>query len=122
MFPDFLYKCTKIFLIVKKNWARYYYKSTQVFKYSVRYSCQILKKLEFYLEIFEKKNAHISNIMKIYFVVAKLFHANWWTDRGGKRNSRFSQFCKCAYNFLVRALMDLNISFQLKANKCHKCI
>ena len=92
MFSDFPYRCTKNISNRKKNWARYYYKSTQVFKYSVRYSCQILKKLEFFSRYFRKKNAQISNIMKIYFVAAKFFHANWRTEREDNTNSRFSQF------------------------------
>jgi hypothetical protein len=38
----------------KKNSVRYYHKCTQVFIHIVRYSCQILIKLEFSRQIFEK--------------------------------------------------------------------
>jgi hypothetical protein len=38
----------------KNNLVRYYHKRTWVFTYSTRYSCQILMKLEFSRQIFEK--------------------------------------------------------------------
>ena len=38
----------------KKKWARYDQKCILVFMYSTRYSCQILRKLEFYGQIFVK--------------------------------------------------------------------
>ena len=43
-----------------------------------RYSCQILTKLEFSRQIFEK-NIKIQNFMKIRQVVAELFHADGQT-------------------------------------------
>jgi len=45
-----------------KNAVRYYHKCTWVFIYSTRYTCQILVKLEFSLNIFEK-NTKIYNLM-----------------------------------------------------------
>jgi hypothetical protein len=64
--------------------------------YSARYSCQILKKLEYSRQIFEK-NIPISNFTKFRPVGAELFHAegrtDGQTDRHGEDNSRFSKFC-----------------------------
>ena len=36
----------------KKNWERYYHKCTNIFLWSTRYSCQILKNLEFWFQTF----------------------------------------------------------------------
>jgi hypothetical protein len=47
---------------------------------STRYFCNVLMKLEFSRQIFERKNAQISNFMKIRLVGAGLFHANGQTD------------------------------------------
>ena len=58
-------------------------------KYPLRYSCQILIKLEFSQQIFG--NPHISNFMKIRPVGAELFHEGGRTERDGEANSRFSQ-------------------------------
>jgi hypothetical protein len=61
------------------------------------YSCQILIKLEFSHQIFEKySNSKFHNIRP---VEAELFHVhrhtNGQTDRHDKAHSRFSQFCEC---------------------------
>jgi hypothetical protein len=73
-------------------WTRYDHKCISVFMYSTGYSCQILMKLEFSRQIFQK----YSNIK---------FHLNpssgsrvprGRTDRHDESNSRFSQFCDCA--------------------------
>ena len=48
----------------KKNWARYDQKCILVFMQSARYSCPILKNLEFSRQIFEK-NIQISNFMNL---------------------------------------------------------
>jgi len=53
--------------------------SLLAFLQSCRYSCQILMKLEFSRQIFEK--IHISNFMKILPVAAELFHADRQTDK-----------------------------------------
>jgi hypothetical protein len=51
-----------------------------VFMQSTQYCCQILIKLEFSRQIFEKKNnTQISNFMKIRPMVAELFHADGQT-------------------------------------------
>jgi hypothetical protein len=47
---------------------------------STVYPCQILIKLEFSRQIFEKKKTQISNFMKIRRVGADLFHADGRTD------------------------------------------
>jgi len=44
------------------------------------YSCQMLIKLEFSGQIFEKKNIQITNFIKIRTVGAELFHADGRTD------------------------------------------
>ena len=67
-----------------------------VFQYSTCYSCQILMKLEFARQDFEK-TSKISNFMKIRQVAAQLFHADGPSDgtyRHDKSNVRFSQFCE----------------------------
>ena len=43
---------------------------------SIRYSCDILMKIEFRRWIFEKKYTEISNFMKIRPVGAEMFHAD----------------------------------------------
>jgi hypothetical protein len=61
-------------------------------KYPLRYSCQILIKLEFSPHIFG--NSQISNFMKIRPVGAELFHEGGRTEIHGEANSRFSQICQ----------------------------
>ena len=56
-------------------------------------------KIEFSRHIFEKKNAQISNLVKIRLVGAELFRADWYTDRHEEANSRFSEFCESAQIF-----------------------
>jgi hypothetical protein len=74
----------------KNNPERYYHKRAKVFIYGTRYSCQVLMKLGFSRQIFEK----YSNCKKIPPVVAELFHEDGRTDRHDEA-SRFSQFCEC---------------------------
>jgi hypothetical protein len=77
----------------KKNCAGYDHKCLLVFMQSACYSSQILMKLEFSPQIFEK----YSNI-KFHEnspVGIKLFHADGMT-RQDEANNRFSQFCECA--------------------------
>jgi len=57
-----------------------------------RYSCPILMKPDFSLQIFGKNN-NTQNFMEIRPLGAELFHA----DRHDETNSRFSQFCEVAY-------------------------
>ena len=57
---------------------------------STRYTSEILMKLEFSRQIFEK--AQVSNFIKIRPVGVALFHADGHDDA----NSRFSQFCESA--------------------------
>jgi len=76
-----------------KNWVRYDKKIyTGV---DVKFCCQILKKLEFILKIFEK-NTQTSNFMKIRPLGVELFHADRRTERqtynDEETNSRFEQF------------------------------
>ena len=62
--------------------------------YSTRYSCQILKKIEFYLQIFRK----YSNI-KFHenpSCGSRAIHTDIRTDRNDEANSRFSQLCERA--------------------------
>ena len=60
-------------------------------KYPLRYSCQILIKLEFSPQIFG--NPHISNFMKIRPVGAE-FHEGGRTERHAEAKSRFLQICQ----------------------------
>ena len=69
---------SETFLILKKNCERHH-KSTRVFVYNTRYSCQILTKLEI-LHRFSKNN-QISNFMKIRAVEAEFFHVDRRTER-----------------------------------------
>ena len=57
---------------------------------------QILMKLEFSGQIFEKRTK-TSNLMKIRPVDAELFHADGRTDRHDEANICFSQFFKGTY-------------------------
>jgi hypothetical protein len=60
-----------------------------------RNSCQVLMKLEFVGQNFEK-STQISNFMKICPMGAELFQAGGRTDRHDESNSRFSQFSESA--------------------------
>jgi hypothetical protein len=60
----------------KKNWAKCGEKYLFIFISCTQYSCQILMKLKFARQIFEK----YENFMKISSVGAELFHADWLTD------------------------------------------
>jgi hypothetical protein len=51
-------------------------------------------KLEFSLQIFEKKKLKSQVLRK--FVKRELFHTDRRIDRNDEANSRFSQFCKRA--------------------------
>ena len=61
---------------------------------SAPYSFQILIKIEFHRQIFEKTSNN--DFVKICLVGAELFHADRQTDGHDKANSRFSQFCEGA--------------------------
>jgi hypothetical protein len=67
--------------------------NVHVTRYSTRYSCQVLTKLEFSRQICEK----YSNCMKIPPLGAELFHEDGRTDRHDVA-SRFSQFCEAFKN------------------------
>ena len=54
-------------------------------------------KIEFSGQIFGKKKARISNLIEISPVGAELCHTGGRTDSHDEANSRFLQFCKCAY-------------------------
>jgi hypothetical protein len=58
---------------------------------STRYSCQILMKLEFSLQIF-KKYSNTKFHENPSPVGAELFHADRQTDRLDEANNRFAQF------------------------------
>ena len=74
-----LQTCLKCFQY-RNNSARYRHKCTYVFMYITCCSCQILTKLEFSRQIFEKKNTEITNFKKIRPKAAKLFRAGGRTD------------------------------------------
>jgi hypothetical protein len=56
---------------------------------STRHSCQILMKLEFSWQIFEKKKPSNLKFRKIRPVGAESFHADGQTDRYDEANSSF---------------------------------
>ena len=86
---DFLYKFCLKFSLSKIKWARYDQKCILVFVQSTLYIRQILIKLEFYRQIFEKKNTQIQNFTKIRPVRAEVFKADRQTDgRTGRRTGR----------------------------------
>jgi hypothetical protein len=69
-------------------------KKVFVFHYSIRYSCQILMKLEFsdrYLKINQ-----ISNLTKICPVGAELLHEDRWTDGQADMMKLKVAFCNLA--------------------------
>jgi hypothetical protein len=72
---------------------------------SIRQFCQIFKKIEFSLQIFEE-STQIRNYMTFCQVKVEFFHADRQTDgRIEKRNgvnSCFSQFSKVAKSKLLR--------------------
>jgi hypothetical protein len=82
----------------KKNSTRYCHNCENVFFWSTSYSCLILN-LNF-LNRFSAK-AQISNFIKIRPVGADLFHAVGRLDTHDEANSRFSQFCECAWKLFV---------------------
>jgi hypothetical protein len=69
----------------KKNWARYDQKCQVAFRYSNRYSFQILMKSEFSGKFFFPKNTQISNFMKICPVGAELFPCGQIEGRAERR-------------------------------------
>jgi hypothetical protein len=59
---------------------------------NIRYSCQIVMKLQIVRQIFEK----YSNFFKTSWVGAELFHADGERGKYNEANSRFSQFFQSA--------------------------
>jgi hypothetical protein len=86
-----IFSTTFVWLIYhsKKNSAGYCHKCRNVFRYSTRQSCQILRKFE----LSRKKKLKISSFIKIRPVEAELFHADT-QDTRDKAKGRFSQFCE----------------------------
>ena len=58
---------------------------------SARYCHQILMKLEFSLQIFEKKKSSNIKYYGSHDVGVELFHVDGWTDRHDEINIRLSQ-------------------------------
>jgi hypothetical protein len=90
----------------EKNSARYCHKFTQVFPKNTRYPCQILIKLEFSRQIFEKYSnikfgENPSNGSRVVPCGRK--------DRHDEANSRFSQFCERA---LKAAILHVPLPLQ----------
>ena len=79
----------------KKNSVTYGHRCKNVFLQSTLYLCQILKKLAFHRQLFEKKSL-TSYQTKIFPVGAKLFIEDGQTDGHDTANGQFSQFCEDA--------------------------
>ena len=97
----FLYKFWWNIFHSKKDWARYVRKYILVFMQSILFSSQIVMKLEFSWQIFEKYSK--SNFMKIRPVGADLFHAIGRTDGMTimtKLIAAFGNFAKAPENIL----------------------
>ena len=88
--------CLKTILILMKSPPTNRHTFTSVYMWNARYSCQILMTLEFSRKIFDQKTLQISNLIKIFPMLAALFHADGQTDWHDEANSRFSQFCESA--------------------------
>jgi len=95
----------------EKKWARYFHKYILVFMCSTRYSCYILRKLEFSSRIFEKfSNIKFHEIPSSGSRVVPYGRTDWWTKGRTERlmdertdgqtyrhvaaNCRFSEFCE----------------------------
>jgi hypothetical protein len=91
----------------KKNRARCDQKCRLVFKYSTRYSFQILMKLKFYRHT--SQNIQISNSTKNLPVGAELFHADRRTDMK-KLTARFHNFANTPKK-LIQQRITLHIAF-----------
>ena len=81
------------FFIPKENWTTHYHKCRSAFIWSSRYSCHIITKLEFSLEIFSKTNAETQNFFKIRQVGAESFLADGQTQRDGHMTKLLDAFC-----------------------------
>jgi hypothetical protein len=79
----------------KKNWARYYRKCTYVFIWSSLYFYQILMKLEFPRQIFEKKSSNIK-YHKDPFSRSRDVPCGRTDRQTCEAHVRFSQFCERA--------------------------
>ena len=71
---------SEIFLIISINYAWNNNKCTFILVWSTRYSCHVLKQLEFSREILEE-NTLIKIFTKIRLVGAELFHAGEQMDK-----------------------------------------
>jgi hypothetical protein len=85
----------------KKTWKAYYYKYKYVFVYSTGYSGQILMKLEFSRQMFERD----SDFMKIRPVRTELFHVDGRvegrTDRQTIITNKMHTFYINVLNYIV---------------------
>ena len=93
----------------------YCHKFKNVFMWSAHYSCQILIKLEFSWQNFEKSS--ISSFIKIRPEGVELFHADERTDGHEEANSRFSQFGERALK-IMKNMKWRRISNQVKQLIC----
>jgi hypothetical protein len=95
---DFLHHHVSEMFLIPERTEPYMIKCRLVFMYSTRYSCQIVKKLDFYRQIFEKysyiKFLHVNP--SSWGRVVPRGQTDGRTDRHAEANSRFSQFCERA--------------------------
>lgn len=93
------------------NSVRYSHKCTQVSTFNTHYSCHILIKLQFSQEIL--KNPQIPNLMKIFLLIAELFHVETQRHTHKEDNRHFfAIFQLCLTNPLVtkRTTLWVNMS------------
>jgi hypothetical protein len=110
----------------KKNLARYDHTFILVFTWSARYSCQILMKLKFSRQIFEKyPNVIFHENNPSGNRVVPCGRTERRTDRHDEANSRSSQFCETPKNdfeFIHKEILLYYIKQTTKQINKHKNI
>jgi hypothetical protein len=86
---------SEVFSCHKKKWARYYHKCLLVFTLSIRYSCQILVKLEFSCLVFDEySNIRFHENLPTGSRFVPCGQTDRRTERHDETKGRFSQFCE----------------------------
>jgi len=107
------------FLVLDKDWARYFHKCTSVFMQSRRYSCQISMKGIFSLERFSKNNQKHQISWKSVQWEPEFFLVKERTDE--LTRCRFTQFCERAWQHLKRRSLTTLIAVRT-SRRTHLCL